>query len=425
MQRILHNNHILFKKAESVLVGGVDSPVRSFRYVGLEPILVKSGKGSKVYDYDANVYIDYVLSWGSLILGHAHSEVIKAVKKAVDSGLSFGTTNAGEIELAKTIINAVPSIEKIRFVNSGTEAVMSVVRLARGYTKRGKILKFENSYHGHADYLLARAGSGLATLNIPLSAGVPKDFIKHTLIAPPGDLDFIKRLFQKYGNKIAAVVTEPVGGNHGVVLPDVDLLKELRRITKEYGALLIFDEVITGFRFGHGTAGERFGVTPDLVTLGKIIGGGLPIGAYGGSNEIMKHLAPEGKVYQASTFSGNPVVMQAGIATLKALSKPKNDYQRIEELTKNLSLGIKEEAGQLNIGLDISYFGSMFSIKFRNKGQFKKFYRQLLDQGVYFAPSEYEANFLSFAHTKSDIDKTLDAARAAFKIREKPVGSRG
>ena len=422
-KRKLINNHILFKKAESLLVGGVDSPVRSFKYVGLEPILIKKGLGSKVYDYDANVYIDYVLSWGALILGHTHPEVIKAVKKAADAGLNFGTTNAGEIELANVITNAAPSIEKIRFVNSGTEAVMSVLRLARGVTKREKILKFENSYHGSADYLLARAGSGLATLNIPISAGVPKDFTKHTLIAPFGDLDFIKRLFQKYGNKIAAVIAEPVGGNHGVVLPDISFLKELRRMTEKYGALLIFDEVITGFRFGYGTAGERFGVRPDLVTLGKIIGGGLPIGAYGGSNEIMKHLAPEGQVYQASTFSGNPVVMQAGIATLKALSKLKNDYQRIEELTKNLSLGIKEEAGQLNIGLDISYFGSMFSIKFRNKGQFKKFYRQLLDQGVYFAPSEFEANFLSFAHTKNDVDKTLNAARAACKISR--LGIRG
>ncbi len=407
-------NHRLFQIAEKYLVGGVNSPVRSFSYAGGEPLLIKKGAGSAVWDHDGKRYIDYVLSWGSLILGHAHPLVVKSLKKAVESGLSFGTTNALEIELARTIQKAVPFAERIRFVNSGTEAVMGAVRLARGVTKRDMLLKFENAYHGHADYLLARGGSGLATLGIPSSAGVPQDFIRHTLVAPYGDVDFVAKLFKKYGSRLAAVIVEPVGGNYGVVLPDRDFLTELRRLTKKNGALLIFDEVITGFRFSFGSFAKQLGITPDIVCLGKVIGGGLPVGAYAGSEKIMRHLAPLGKVYQASTFSGNPIVMQAGLSTLGALRQLKDDYPRLARMTKLLTTGISEKARQRGIALDITSFGSMFSLRFKRKEEFGRFYRRMLEKGVFLAPSEFEANFLSFAHTQKDIQKTLAAAENAL-----------
>lgn len=405
----------LFESAKKYLVGGVDSPVRSFNYVGIDPVLIKNGKGSKVYDYDGKRYIDYVLSWGSAILGHAHPEVIRDIKNTLGGGLSFGTTNRLEIELAKTICAAIGFAEKARFVNSGTEAVMGAIRLARGYTGRDKILKFENSYHGHADYLLVKGGSGLATLNIPSSKGVPKNFVKDTLMIKPGDSDGIERIFRRHGKKIAAVIIEPVGGNFGVTAPDPRQMKQLRSISKKYGALLIFDEVITGFRFCFGSFAQRIGVRPDLICLGKIIGGGLPIGAYAGSDRIMKRLAPLGDVYQASTFSGNPVTMRSGLSTLNSLKRHKDGYARIENLAKYLVINIWKAAGKRKVALKINSYGSMFSLKFAEKKNFRIFYKKMLEKSVYLAPSEFESNFISFAHTKNDIEHTINAAKAAFE----------
>ncbi len=402
-------NSKLFGEAQRYLVGGVDSPVRAFHYVGRDPIIIKKGRGSKIYDHDGNEYIDYVLSWGSLILGHALPEVVNAVKGAACDGLSFGATNIKELELAKLIREAIPCAEKIRFVNSGTEAIMGAVRLARGYTGRDKIVKFENAYHGHADYLLTKSGSGLATFGIPSSAGVPKDFTKHTIIVPLNDAGAVENIFNEYGREIAAVLVEPVGGNYGVLPPDIHFLKKLKRLTAKYATLLIFDEVITGFRFGFGSAAEQFGVVPDLIVLGKIIGGGLPIGAYGGSKKVMDNLAPLGKVYQASTFSGNPIVMQAGLSTLDQLRRSQREYAMTESFTRYLASKIKEAAISLRLTLDVRYYGNMFSIKFADTNKFRTFYGLMLSRGVYLAPSEFEANFLSFAHTKNDVEKTADA----------------
>ncbi|MFH0913347.1 MAG: glutamate-1-semialdehyde 2,1-aminomutase [Candidatus Omnitrophota bacterium] len=408
-------NKKLFQKAKHLLVGGVSSPVRAFNYVGGEPILIKKGQGVRIYDYDGKEYIDYVFSWGSLILGHAFPAVVRAVKKAADLGLSFGTTHAAEIELAVLIRKAIPAIEKIRFVNSGTEAVMGAVRLARAYTKRNKIVKFSHSYHGHADYLLVKGGSGLATFKLPASAGVPDAFVKDTLVVPFGDRAIIEKLFKRHGREIAAVLFEPVGGNYGVIAPDIDFLKYLRAITKRYGTLLIADEVITGFRFHFGSFTYASGIDTDLICLGKIIGGGLPVGAYAGRQEIMNQLAPLGKVYQASTFSGNPVVMQAGLATLKALVKLKMGYKRITQLTEYLAQKIEREAALLDIDLKVNRFGSLFNLRFKDRESFAKFYRGLLSLGVYFAPSEFEANFLSLAQTKKDIAKTIVQVKLALQ----------
>ncbi len=405
----------LFNLAKRYLVGGVDSPVRSFSYVGGRPVLIKAGRGAKVFDYNNKGYLDYVLSWGAVILGHAHPAVLKVIKRKLESGLSFGTTNQAEIELAREITGAIPFIKKIRFVNSGTEAVMGAVRLARAYTGRDKIVKFTNSYHGHADYLLAKAGSGLATLQIPASAGVPQDFIKHTLVVPFGDQEALEEVFKKYKNEVAAVLIEPVGGNYGVLPVNIGFLKAVRSLTKKHNSLLICDEVITGFRFRFGAASRNFGIVPDLICLGKIIGGGLPIGAYAGSAKIMDNLAPLGKVYQASTFSGNPIVMQSGLATLKILKRLSNSYRHLKNLTEYLCLNLEKEAVVAGIGLKVSYYESMFSLKFKSRLEFSKFYRLILNKGVFFAPSEFEANFLSFAHTKSDVDKTLYAAKEIFK----------
>lgn len=375
-------NTLLFKKAERHLVGGVDSPVRSFKYIGIEPLLIKKGKGSRVFDYDGNSYIDYVLSYGALILGHAHAGVIKDLKESLQDGLGFGATNSKEIELAKLIKKAIPGIEKLRFVNSGTEAVLGASRLAKEYTGRRKILRFKNSYHGHTDYLLEEI-----------------------------DKASIEKIFKRYGNKIAGVIVEPVGGNYGVVLPDLDFLKHLRRLTKKYSSLLIFDEVITGFRFGFGSSADLFGVEPDLVCLGKVIGGGLPIGAYGGKEKIMNKLAPLGDLYQGSTFAGNPLVMQSGITTLKILSSLKSRYKFLEEKAKKLTDAIKKKKDDLQV----THYKTIFSLRFRKKSQFQSFYKKLLKKGVYLAPSENEANFLSFAHTKEDIDKTISAIKEALE----------
>lgn len=403
-KRIRRVNRILFEKAKRRLVGGVNSPVRSFNYVAEDPVLIRKGKGSRIYDYDGNGYIDYCLSWGAMILGHCNPLVLKAVKKALDHGSSFGATNKSEIELAGLIKGAIGFAEKIRFVNSGTEAVMGAVRVARGYTGRDDIVKFENSYHGHADYLLTKT-----------SAGVPEDFTKHTITAPPDDLEAIECIFKKYGQRIAAVLIEPVGGNYGVVPPDPEFLKRLRKLTERYGALLIADEVITGFRFNFGSSIKSFGVIPDLIVLGKIIGGGFPAGAYGGSEKIMRLLAPSGKVYQASTFAGNPVTMEAGLATLNTLKRSETGYKRTKDFTSYLVSKLAEEARSRGIGLKTSCYGNMFSMKFADLKIFRRFYRLMLEDGIYFVPSEFEANFISFSHKEKDIDKTVDALKRALE----------
>lgn len=407
-------NQRLFREAKKYLVGGVNSPVRAFNYIGGEPLLIKSGKGSKLYDQDGKAYVDYVLSWGSLILGHAYPRVVRELKKVITKGLSFGATNEREIELARIIHQAIPVIEKLRFTNSGTEAVMGAIRLARGYTKRDKIIKFENSYHGHADYLLAKGGSGLATLGIATSAGVPKDFIENTIVAPFGDREALGVIFKKYGSQIAAVIVEPVGANFGVISSDIEFLKYIRKITSVHKALLIADEVVTGFRFGFGAFTLQSGIIPDLICLGKIIGGGLPIGAFGGSDKIMRHLAPEGEVYQASTFAGNPIVMQSGLTTLEELSK--HDYRNLEKLAAYLICNIAQAAKRQNVDLELNYFGSMFSLKFQEKKIFQRFYKALIGSGVYFAQSEFEANFLSFAHSEGDIEETIEKVKCALSF---------
>jgi len=404
----------IIKAAKCVLVGGVNSPVRSFSYVGGDPIPIYSGRGSRICDYDHNWYIDYVLSYGALILGHTRPEVMQSIKQTADLGVGFGATHKLEVELAERIKAAIPLLKKIRFVSSGTEAVMGAVRLARGVTGRSKIIKFERSYHGHADYLLKKAGSGLATMELPLSKGVPKSLLQDTIIARYGDRNEIDKIFAKFGPDIAAILVEPVGGNDGVVLPDKNFLKILRRITKRYGTLLIFDEVITGFRFHFGSAAAYFGIRPDIICLGKIIGGGLPIGAYGGSKRVMDQLAPLGGVYQASTFAGNPVVMSAGLSTLKVLASSRRDYRRLDRLALYLSRAVLEEARKQRIDLSIRQFKGIFSIHFKKKSHFKVFYRELLNAGVYLAPSEHESNFISFAHTKKDIDKTIGIAKKAL-----------
>jgi len=413
-KRSLKKSNKIFRDAKELLVGGVNSPVRAFTCIGGMPVPIKSGCGSKVYDYDGNEYIDYVLSYGVHVLGHRPKDVIDRIKKEVSSGISFGATHHSEIELARSIRKAIPLFKKIRFTTSGTEAVMGALRLARGVTGRNKILKFENSYHGHADYLLAKAGSGLATMKLPLSKGVPGDFLRHTLVANKKDPVYINSIFKRYGDDIAAIIVEPVGGNYGVTLPDIGFLKYLRSITKQYKALLIFDEVITGFRFHFGSAADLFGITPDLICLGKIIGGGLPIGAYGGKESVMKHLAPCGGVYQASTLSGNPIVMGAGIETLRLLSFKSNEYKRFSNITRYISESLKEIALSYGIKLSVCHFYNMFSIHFKKKNLFKLFHRRMLENGIYLAPSEYEANFASFAHSKKDIHSTIKAAEIAL-----------
>ena len=415
MKKSTAKNKLLFNEAKKHLVAGVDSPVRSFSYVGGVPVLFEKGKGSKIYDYDGNEYIDYVLSFGALILGHAYPSVLKSLKKRADKGLCFGATSLDEIELAKFIKKAIPLIEKIRFVNSGTEAVMGALRLARGYTKRKKIIKFVNSYHGHADYLLAKGGSGLASLNISASEGVPADFVKHTIVIEYANRGELEQAFKKYPTDIAAIIVEPVGGNYGVSLPDKQYLKYLRDLSKKYKSLLVFDEVITGFRFKFGSVADMLGVEPDLICLGKIIGGGLPVGAYGGPRRIMDKLAPLGEVYQASTFGGNPVVMQTGLATLKELKSQKGQYKKLGALTTKFISELQNQAKESNIDLKIAHYGSMFSLKFKRKKEFQFFYKALLKRGVYLAPSEYEANFLSFAHSEQDINKTIKLTKEALR----------
>jgi len=405
----------IWTEAKEHLVGGVSSPVRAFDYVGGAPLLMERGKGSKVYDRAGKEYVDYVLSFGALILGHAWPGVVRDTQRRLRKGAAFGTTTGIEVGLAAAIKKAVPGMRKLRFVNSGTEAVMSAVRLARGYTHRDKIIKFAGSYHGHADQFLAGSGSGLASLSIPVSAGVPADFIKHTIVARYGDTDGIDRVLARHGKRTAAVIVEPAGGNYGVIPPDRDFLEHLRRVTERHGVLLIFDEVITGFRTSYGTLGDELGIRPDLTCLGKIIGGGLPVGAYGGKEEIMNRLAPVGDVYQASTFAGNPVVMQAGLSTLETLYRLKDVYGRQAARTEELARYVREEAERKGVELEVSAYGTMFSFRFGDRERFRTFYRRLISEGVYTAPSEYEANFVSFAHTKADIENTKKAMKRALR----------
>ena len=417
----------LFKQAKRLIPGGVNSPVRAFKGVGGGPLFIAKAKGARIWDADGQAYLDYVLSWGPMILGHAHPKVVSAIKAAVDRGTSYGAPTELEIRLARLIQKAVPSLELLRMVSSGTEAAMSAIRLARGHTGRDKIMKFDGGYHGHADSLLVRAGSGAATLGVPDSAGVPADFARHTLTLPYNDLAAVRSAFDQHGRDIACVIVEPVAGNMGVVPPREGFLDGLRAITKQHESLLIFDEVITGFRVAFGGAQERYGVTPDLTCLGKIIGGGLPVGAYGGRREIMERIAPLGPVYQAGTLSGNPLAMTAGIATLTLLSRPAV-YEQLEERSRALTEGIRDAAKRAGVSIFQTRVASLLSLFFTSRPvvdyatakqsdtkAYAKFFRAMLNEGVYLAPSQFEAAFLSTAHTASDIEKTVKAAYSAFR----------
>lgn len=416
----------LFRQAQRYLPGGVDSPVRAFKSVGGIPPFIAYGKGSKIYDADGNEFIDYVCSWGPLILGHSHPQVVEALKKAVEKGTSFGAPTEQEITLARMISSAMPSIEMLRFVNSGTEATMSALRLARAYTNRDKIIKFAGGYHGHADGLLVKAGSGAATLGIPDSPGVPPEYVSNTLIAPYNDAHAVEQLFDRYPKDIAAVMVEPVAANMGVVPPQGGFLENLRRLTKQSGSLLVFDEVITGFRVAYGGAQALYGITPDLTCLGKIIGGGLPVGAYGGRREIMEMMAPLGPVYQAGTLSGNPLAMTAGIETLKLLSQP-HVYNHLENKATSLEKGIVQAATKSGVSIKLQRVASLLSLFFTpnpvidyesakraDAKVYANFFHTLLAEGIYWPPSQFEAAFVSLAHSDEDILSTTWAITKAM-----------
>ncbi|MFP4296334.1 MAG: glutamate-1-semialdehyde 2,1-aminomutase [Spirulinaceae cyanobacterium] len=417
----------IFASAQKLMPGGVSSPVRAFKSVGGQPIVFDRVKGSHIWDVDDNEYIDYVGTWGPAICGHAHPEVLAALRDALDKGTSFGAPCVLENILAEMVIDAVPSIEMVRFVNSGTEACMSVLRLMRAFTGREKIIKFEGCYHGHADMFLVKAGSGVATLGLPDSPGVPKSTTRSTLTAPYNDLEAVKALFAENPGEIAGAILEPVVGNSGFIPPDAGFLEGLRLLTQEHGALLVFDEVMTGFRIAYGGAQAKFGVTPDLTTLGKVIGGGLPVGAYGGRKDIMSMVAPAGPMYQAGTLSGNPLAMTAGIKTLELL-QTSGTYEHLDRVTTKLVEGLLEiakETGHPAMGGSISgMFGFFFNgdpvhnyddAKKSDLAKFGRFHRGMLEHGVYLAPSQFEAGFTSLAHTDEDIDKTLIAAREVMK----------
>lgn len=408
-------------------MGGVNSPVRAFKAVDGIPLFIQRARGSKIQDVDGNRYIDYVCSWGPLILGSAHPKVVQALNRATTLGTSYGAPTKLETELAELVTNAMPSIENIRFVSSGTEASMSALRLARAYTKRSRILKFEGCYHGHSDSLLVKGGSGMATLGTPDSAGVTAASAAETLVAPYNDISAVKKMFENFPYEIAAVIVEPVAANMGLVLPRPDFLKDLRTLTNQFGALLIFDEVVTGFRVGWGGAQSFFKVKPDLTCLGKIIGGGLPVGAYGGERTIMELVSPVGPVYQAGTLSGNPLAMTAGITTLKEIRK-KGFYERLDRKAEQLSDGLQKEAQNTGCALHLTRVGSMLGIFFTNQEvvdfasakltnteQYKRFFHTMLNGGVYFPPSAFETAFVSAAHTEKDVSQTLRVAEKAFQ----------
>lgn len=416
-----------FEEARRYIPGGVNSPVRAFRSVGLTPIFAQRGAGSRLYDIDGNSYIDYVGSWGPLILGHAHPEVLRAITETAMNGTSFGAPTELETEMAKLVCQRVPSVEIVRMVNSGTEATMSALRLARGFTGRNKIVKFEGGYHGHADSLLIKAGSGVATLGLPDSPGVPDGVAAHTITVPYNNLDAIQAAFDAYGEDIAAVIVEPIAGNMGVVPPQPGFLEGLRSITTQFGSLLIFDEVMTGFRVGLNCAQGLYGVTPDLTCLGKVIGGGLPVGAYGGRRDIMEMIAPAGPIYQAGTLSGNPLAMAAGYTTLKLLGQP-GVYETLERLSAKLAAGLAASSKEFGIQTTINRVGSMVcafftdtpvinyeTAKTSDMQQFNKVFGALLDHGVSIAPSQFEGMFVSLAHSDEDIDETIHAFREALK----------
>ncbi|MGE8078460.1 glutamate-1-semialdehyde 2,1-aminomutase [Peribacillus loiseleuriae] len=419
-----------FVEAQNLMPGGVNSPVRAFKSVDMDPIFMERGKGSKIYDIDGNEYIDYVLSWGPLILGHTNERVVEALKKVAETGTSFGASTLIENELAKLVIERVPSIEMIRMVSSGTEATLSALRLARGYTGRDKILKFEGCYHGHSDSLLIKAGSGVATLGLPDSPGVPEGIAKNTITVPYNDLASVKYAFEQFGEDIAAIIVEPVAGNMGVVPPQPGFLEGLRAITEEYGSLLIFDEVMTGFRVGYNCAQGYYGVTPDITCLGKVIGGGLPVGAFGGKREILERVAPSGTIYQAGTLSGNPLAMTAGLETLSQLTP--EVYQEFTRKGDMLERGIGQVAKKYDIPHTFNRAGSMIGLFFTNEDVinyetakqsdlnfFGTYFREMAEQGVYLPPSQFEGIFLSTAHSDEDIEKTIAAAEHAFaKLRK-------
>jgi glutamate-1-semialdehyde 2,1-aminomutase len=417
----------LFAEALNYIPGGVNSPVRAFRAVGGKPFFVNKAKEAHVWDVDGNEYVDYVGTWGPAILGHAYPKIIKAVQAAAENGTSFGIPNPFEVTMAKLICSMVPSVHKVRMCNSGTEATMSAIRLARGFTKRDKIIKFDGCYHGHADSLLVRAGSGALTFGNPDSAGVPAAFTQHTIVTPYNDMEAVKATFAANPGQIAGIILEPVAGNAGLYVPRPGYLEFLREITKANGALLIFDEVMTGFRLAKGGAQERFGIQPDLSCFGKVIGGGLPVGAFGGRAEIMDYLAPLGPVYQAGTLSGNPVAMAAGIAALETLIAT-NAYAKLEELGATLEAGMRDAAKQAGVPVTFNRCGSMFCGYFTSepvhnladamksdRERFKKYFHGMLEARVYLAPSQFEAGFISTAHSPEDIEKTVKAAAAVMK----------
>ncbi|HXX23021.1 MAG TPA: glutamate-1-semialdehyde 2,1-aminomutase [Terriglobia bacterium] len=417
----------LFQKALNLMPGGVNSPVRAFRAVGGDPLYIAHGKSSSITDVDGNSYIDYVLSWGPLILGHCHPEVVEALARAIERGTSFGACTEAEIELAEHIRAAYPLIERVRLVNSGTEATLSALRVARAATGREKILKFEGCYHGHGDSLLVKAGSGVATLGLPDSPGVPRALAELTVTVPFNDSAALEEAFRIHGNRLAAVIVEPVVGNSGCIPPQAGFLEKLRKLTAGQGTVLILDEVMTGFRVAYGGAQELFGIQPDLTTLGKIIGGGLPVGAYGGKASLMDLVAPAGPVYQAGTLSGNPLAVTAGLKTLEVLRRP-GTYERLEAISDKLASGLGATAAKAGVPLTVNRVGSMFtgffssdpvtdyaSAKRSDTGRFARFFRSVLERGVYFPPSQFEAAFVSTAHTDADVAATLEAAANAFE----------
>mgnify|MGYP000131161227 CR=1 FL=1 len=422
-----HRSKELYTKASSLLPGGVNSPVRAFQAVGGTPLFIARGEGAYLVDVDGNKFIDYLCSWGPLILGHAHQEVVEIASQVLRLGSSFGAPSPWEVDLAQLIVDALPSVEMVRMVNSGTEAVMSAVRLARAYTARDLVVKFAGGYHGHSDGLIVQGGSGIATLGITTRPGIPQAIAETTLTLPYNDLEAVEQVFRDYGERIAAVIVEPIAGNMGVVPPRPGFLEGLRKLTREAGALLIFDEVITGFRVSYGGAQALYGVLPDLTCLGKIIGGGFPVGAFGGPREIMRLVAPLGPVYQAGTLSGNPVAMACGVTTLRIL-RDRNPYDRLEELGARLAEGLQEAAEEAGVPVTVNRVGSMLTLFFTegpvenfddanrsDKQRFSRFFWAMLERGVYIPPSQFEAWFVSLAHTEEEIDRTVEAAREALR----------